>query len=1169
MHSIQTLFPAILTRLFFLAVTLATVSCAPSASRDTAASGPQSRTAVAIVGEEFHINGRPTYEGRVWQGHKIQGLMMNSRMIQGIFDDLNPETRHRWKYPDTGEWDPERNTAEYIAAMPSWREKGLLNFSINLQGGSPEGYSGQQPWENNAFEPDGSLRPAFMDRLRRILDKADELGITAIVGYYYFGQDHRLQDEAAVVRGVDNATNWLLDQGYQHVLVEVNNECDNAKYTQAILKPDRVHELIERVKQHQRQGRRLLVSTSYVGGSLPGKEVIAASDYVLLHGNGVKDPDNIARLVRRVREQPTYTLKPILFNEDDHFEFDKPWNNCRAALSEYASWGYFDPGKNNYRDGYQSMPVDWRINTPLKQSFFDYVAEITGADVRSAASAQEQGPVFQEQNGLVVIGVEAAPPTGAWTKEQEVQGYTGGGYYEWKKGNTDLKIDPPGLGVLTYRVQINKPGLYHLQIRSAAPHPTDYNDVWVRLPDNGAFRQKEATGHTDPLGSGWFKMYQNKGGNRWTWDTHTKDHDHHEIFTEFPRAGVYRVELSGRSTQHKIDRLVLYDASVSATQAQDLNTPESPKIAAPAADLSRPFPGNPVIVTGERKKWHPITLTFNGSETSETDANNPFLNYRLNVVFSLPWKSYVVPGYYAADGEAAETGASTGNKWRVHFTPDEEGEWQYMASFRQGPDVAIAEEALAGSSTAFNGLSGTLVIGASDKTGADFRGKGKIQYVGEHYLRHQNGDYFLKGGADSPENFLAYEGFDSTYSHGQQSFIKSYSAHLPDWKPGDPTWRKGKGKGIIGALNYLAGKEMNSVYFLTMNVNGDGKDVWPWTAHTERERFDVSKLDQWEIVFSHMDRLGLMLHIVTQETENEMLLDNGDVGKHRSLYYRELIARFAHHLGITWNLGEENSTNRENPQGQNDRQRKAMASYFKKHDPYKSFVVIHTHPKFENREEVYTPLLGYPDFNGPSIQTEGVKEIHAETIKWLTRSAKAGVKWVVNQDEIGPANVGVKPDADDFWHDDVRKYALWGNLMAGGGGAEWYFGYEFPHHDLTAEDWRTRDNMWVLTRHALTFFRTHLPFPQMASHDALTSAKEAYCLAKPGEVYAVYLLNGGTTNLNLGKTSGTFTVQWFNPRLGGDLVSGTVTSLRGGGNRAIGFPPADPQQDWVALIRRQ
>jgi hypothetical protein len=111
------------------------------------------KTSVTIASDAFHINGKPTYEGRTWQGHKIEGLLLNSRMVQATFDDLNPETRSRWSYPDTKSWDAERNTREFIAAMPEWRRHGLLAITVNLQGGSPQGYSKDQPGTTRRSPP--------------------------------------------------------------------------------------------------------------------------------------------------------------------------------------------------------------------------------------------------------------------------------------------------------------------------------------------------------------------------------------------------------------------------------------------------------------------------------------------------------------------------------------------------------------------------------------------------------------------------------------------------------------------------------------------------------------------------------------------------------------------------------------------------------------------------------------------------------------------------------------------------------------------------------------------------------------------------------------------------------------------------------------------------------
>jgi hypothetical protein len=335
-------------------------------------------TRVGINGDRFLINGRLTYEGRTWRKHRIEGLLMNARLVQGTFDDLNPETRSRWAYPDTGRWDPERNTREFLAAMPEWRRHGLLAFTLNLQGGSPQGYSQEQPWCNSAFEADGSLRFTYLNRLARILDHADSLGMVAIVGYFYFGQDERLKDETAIVRGTRAATDWLLSRGYANVLVEIANECDVPRYDHAILKPPRIHELLTLVRGATRAGHRLLVGTSFGGGRIPASNVVRASDFLLLHGNSVTDPARIATMVDETRAVAGYRPMPIVFNEDDHFDFERPRNNMTQAIGRYASWGYFDPGESNYQDGYQCPPVNWGINTPRKRAFFDLLKEITG-----------------------------------------------------------------------------------------------------------------------------------------------------------------------------------------------------------------------------------------------------------------------------------------------------------------------------------------------------------------------------------------------------------------------------------------------------------------------------------------------------------------------------------------------------------------------------------------------------------------------------------------------------------------------------------------------------------------------------------------------------------------------------------------------------------------------
>ena len=372
-------------------------------------------TEISIEGDAWFINGEPTYEGRSYRGRKIEGLLLNSRMTNAVFDDENPVTRPLWAYPDTGEWDADRNTDEFIAVLPEYRSHGLLAVTVNLQGGSPTGYyrepafrelmveqgmdasddqvwaglpsPASQPWHNSAFRHDGSLKPRFIERAERVIGACDGLGMVVILGLFYFGQDGRLADESAVCNAVDETMSWLLERGHANVLVEINNEANVLRYEHETLQPHRVHELIDRAKSIESDGKRLLVGTSYGGGRVPDVAVANSSDFIMVHGNGVTEPSRIVEMVDETRALSGFEPKPIMFTEDDHFDFDQPDNNFASALSAYASWGYFDPGEGaggvsafgDYRDGYQNIPINWGINTPRKQGFFELLSEVTGS----------------------------------------------------------------------------------------------------------------------------------------------------------------------------------------------------------------------------------------------------------------------------------------------------------------------------------------------------------------------------------------------------------------------------------------------------------------------------------------------------------------------------------------------------------------------------------------------------------------------------------------------------------------------------------------------------------------------------------------------------------------------------------------------------------------------
>lgn len=568
-------------------------------------------------------------------------------------------------------------------------------------------------------------------------------------------------------------------------------------------------------------------------------------------------------------------------------------------------------------------------------------------------------------------------------------------------------------------------------------------------------------------------------------------------------------------------------------------------------------------LTGELMQWHKITLGFDGMPTSETNNNeNPFLKYRLDVAFTHETgKFHMVPGYYAADGNAANTGAMSGRVWLCHFAPDLTGTWTWKAYFLVGDNVSVTNQ---GKSASFDGATGSFNVTASDKTGSDLRAKGLLQYVGKHHLQFAgSGEYLLKAGTASPKNIFAYTDFDNTPNHN--GYRKTWAPHEKDYVPGDTTWAGGKGKGLIGAINYLASQGMNafSVQTLTMfgEYGGDDGNVFPFTSDNPETVFhyDVSKLAQWEVILEHADKMGMHVQVRTQDQTNDQLLDGGDLGPQRTVYYRELIARFSHHLALTWNLGKQTTNT--------DAQRKEFSDFFKANDPYGHPVVVHAFVGGEER--TYRPLLNYSSFDGASLESLSDSTFN-ETLQWIQVSHNTGKDWIVYDDEQKPNCIGVVPDEVDLTHDVIRKNFLWGNIMAGGAGIEYFFGLMYIASDLTCEDFRTREILFNQSNNALKFFGNGDNGPSLITLSNANYIVDGgnWALADDlNTTYVLYLPNGGTANIDLRLTSGTsFRVQWYDPRNGGELHNGTETSVPTGAIQAIGNPPRDVDEDWVILL---
>jgi hypothetical protein len=884
---------------------------------------------------------------------------------------------------------------------------------------------------------------------------------------------------------------------------------------------------------------------------------------------------------------------------------------------------------------------------PLARVLLNVAALATGLTAAADETAPLAAPrlVFDEVDGIVAVEAEhfykqtltdkrawyitaskSVPDSKPDADPAHVAGASGGAYLEIlpdTRANHGHKLikgenftDEPGqMAVLHYKVHINTPGRYYVWVRSFSSGSED-NGVHVGLD-----------GQWPASGQRWQTVQKQK----WAWDCKQRTAEVHigvpmQLFLEIEKAGEHEIMFSMREDGFEMDKFIL--ASNKEFKPEDKGpavTVKSGQIPAPLPEVAEAAltdsttktagpslvqPRQPdgkaeVAISGELKQWHKVTLTLDGPFAHERDTQpNAFTDLAFNVQFTHQSgaPSYKVPGYFAADGNAGNSSAESGRKWRAHLSPDKTGTWKYSVSFTKGKNATING---GGQPVApFDGVSGSFTIKETDKKGRDFRAHGRLQYVGKHHLQFAGSkQYFLKAGPDAPETLLAYTDFDNTIAgKPDKAPLKTWEPHLADWKPGDPTWRDGKGRELIGALNYLASKGVNAFSFLTYNAAGDGDNVWPFVEPGAKLHYDCSKLDQWGVAFDHATTLGLYLHFKLQENEMDdnrlgadrkpslvpESLDGGKLGIERKLYCRELIARFGHALALNWNIGEENT--------QSSDEIRDMVKFLHDTDPYQHHIVIHTFPP--QQDEVYRPLLGDKSLlTGVSLQNPWSK-VHQRTLQWLRESAAAGRPWVVANDEQNPASLGVPPDPGYKGHDgiavekqpkgsdaegnftskpytlhDIRKFTLWGNLMAGGAGVEYYFGYSLPENDLIAQDFRSRDKSWDYCRIALEFFRTaSIPVSEMTSANVLVGNTEddnsKFCFAKPGEVYLVYLPSGGTTDLDLTSATGTFTVKWFNPRTGGELVNASVNSVRGGGSVALGDPPADATEDWLAVIRR-
>jgi len=322
------------------------------------------KTSVDISGSDFKINGRLTYAEVPASEQNAQGLLMNARFIQGVFDDKeNPKRFARFGWTS---WDADRHTNELIDALPIWYGYGLRAFTVGFQGGMPVFTVENSSINNNPFSADGKkIDNDYLERMNRLIRAADALGMVVIVSILYQGQAPRMRNGAVIRNAVRASCRWLRENAFTNVIIEVANEYNVGAFKdhRLVFDPEGISTLIEIARE---ESGGMLVGSS--GGGLEcSREVAEASDVILIHGNTGRRQDYY-RLVKMVKSWKL--SRPIVCNEDSPC-----FSQLDVAYRTHTSWGYY----NNLTK--QEPPAAWGIANPEDLFFARRMARGIGIPV--------------------------------------------------------------------------------------------------------------------------------------------------------------------------------------------------------------------------------------------------------------------------------------------------------------------------------------------------------------------------------------------------------------------------------------------------------------------------------------------------------------------------------------------------------------------------------------------------------------------------------------------------------------------------------------------------------------------------------------------------------------------------------------------------------------------
>jgi len=309
-----------------------------------------SKTRVTIHGARWFFNNQV-----INKNSPAEGLLLNVRMVNSVFEDRGVAGNQ-----SLSEFDPAKNTNAFISKIPDYLSSGINAFTISLQGGFP-GYEGAV---NTAFNPDGTLREEYLERVKRVIRTCDANHAAVILSCFYQRQHSHpfaLDGKESIKKALENVVDWITEEKFTNVLLEVSNEYRHGGYRNW---PDgdwlsSNEGQVELIQLARRQNPLLLISTSGMGGGKLDEKLISAADFLLVHFNNTSLNDFSAR----IKELRKYG-KPVVCNEDDKLSQAGAIALSFSVLNG-SGWGYMNSPRNQNVpfkfDGIRDDPVVYKM----------------------------------------------------------------------------------------------------------------------------------------------------------------------------------------------------------------------------------------------------------------------------------------------------------------------------------------------------------------------------------------------------------------------------------------------------------------------------------------------------------------------------------------------------------------------------------------------------------------------------------------------------------------------------------------------------------------------------------------------------------------------------------------------------------------------------------------